>query len=63
VTNALPVKSVAETDRLCEIETGPVVLTPPPGSAAPRMVSTELFKSMTGVEITHVPYKGSAARR
>jgi tripartite-type tricarboxylate transporter receptor subunit TctC len=32
--------------------------TPGLGSTAP--VATELFKSMTGVEMTHVPYKGSA---
>ena len=31
-----------------------------PGLGSTAHVSTELFKSMTGVEMTHVPYKGSA---
>src|SRR5665213_684638 len=30
------------------------------GSGSPGHLSGELFKSMTGVDITHVPYKGSA---
>jgi len=31
-----------------------------PGLGSTAHVSCELFKSMTGIEITHVPYKGSA---
>ena len=31
-----------------------------PGLGSTAHVSTELFKSMTGVDMTHVPYKGSA---
>src|SRR5450631_4530782 len=30
------------------------------GSGSPGHLSGELFKSMTGVELTHIPYKGSA---
>jgi tripartite-type tricarboxylate transporter receptor subunit TctC len=59
VTNALPVKSVAEL--IAYAKSRPRELfygTPGLGSTA--HVSTELFKSMTGVEMTHVPYKGSA---
>jgi tripartite-type tricarboxylate transporter receptor subunit TctC len=59
VTNSLPVKSVAELIAYAKSKPGQLFYgTPGLGSTA--HVSTELFKSMTGVEITHVPYKGSA---
>lgn len=59
VTNALPVKSVAELIAYAKSKQGELFYgTPGLGSTA--HVSTELFKSMTGVEMTHVPYKGSA---
>jgi tripartite-type tricarboxylate transporter receptor subunit TctC len=59
VTNALPVKSVAELIAYAKAKPGELFYgTPGLGSTA--HVSTELFKSMTGVEMTHVPYKGSA---
>jgi tripartite-type tricarboxylate transporter receptor subunit TctC len=59
VTNALPVKSVAEFIVYAKSKPGELFYgTPGLGSTA--HVSTELFKSMTGVEMTHVPYKGSA---
>jgi tripartite-type tricarboxylate transporter receptor subunit TctC len=59
VTNALPVKSVAELIAYAKSRPGELFYgTPGLGSTA--HVSCELFKSMTGVEITHVPYKGSA---
>src|SRR3954471_6967487 len=59
VTNALPVKSVAELIAYAKSKPGELFYgTPGLGSTA--HVSTELFKSMTGVEITHVTYKGSA---
>ena len=59
VTNALPVKSVAELIAYAKSKPGELFYgTPGLGSTA--HVSTELFKSMTGVEMTHVPYKGSA---
>src|SRR3979411_1788404 len=59
VTNALPVKSVAELiayakSRPCELFYGT------PGLGSTAHVSCELFKSMPGIEITHVTYKGSA---
>ena len=59
VTNSLPVKSVAEL--IAYAKSHPAELfygTPGLGSTA--HVSTELFKSMAGVQMTHVPYKGSA---
>ena len=59
VTNSLPVKSVAELIAYARAKPGELFYgTPGLGSTA--HVSTELFKSMTGVEMTHVPYKGSA---
>lgn len=59
VTNSLPVKSVAELIAYAKAKPGELFYgTPGLGSTA--HVSTELFKSMTGVEMTHVPYKGSA---
>ena len=59
VTNSLPVKSVAELIAFAKAKPGELFYgTPGLGSTA--HVSTELFKSMTGIEMTHVPYKGSA---
>src|SRR5258707_14997442 len=59
VTDSLPVKSVAEFIAYAKSKPGELFYgTPGLGSTA--HVSTELFKSMTGVDITHVTYKGSA---
>ena len=59
VTNTLPVKSVAELIAYAKSKPGELFYgTPGLGSTA--HVSTELFKLMTGVDMTHVPYKGSA---
>src|SRR5258707_4070091 len=59
VTNALPVKSVAELIAYAKARPGQLFYgTPGLGSTA--HVSTELFKSMTGLDITHVTYKVSA---
>lgn len=59
VTNALPVKSVAEFIQLAKAKPDEYFYgTPGLGSTA--HLSTELFKSMTGVKLIHVPYKGSA---
>jgi tripartite-type tricarboxylate transporter receptor subunit TctC len=32
------------------------------GSGTPHHLGTELFKTMAGVDMVHVPYKGSAQR-
>jgi tripartite-type tricarboxylate transporter receptor subunit TctC len=59
VTNALPAKSVAEFIELAKAKPDEYFYgTPGLGSTA--HLSTELFKSMTGVKLIHVPYKGSA---
>lgn len=59
VTNSLPAKSVQEFIALSKSKSDEYFYgTPGLGSTA--HLSTELFKSMTGVKLTHVPYKGSA---
>lgn len=59
VTNSLPVKSVKELIDYAKAKPRELFYgTPGLGSTA--HLSTELFKSMTGVQMTHVPYKGSA---
>jgi hypothetical protein len=59
VANSLPVKSVAELIAYAKSKPGELFYgTPGLGSTA--HLSTELFKSMTGVDMTHVTYKGSA---
>ena len=59
VTNSLEAKSVAELIALAKAKPNELFYgTPGIGSTA--HLSTELFKSMTGVQMTHVPYKGSA---
>ena len=59
VTNSLEAKSVAELVALAKSKPNELFYgTPGIGSTA--HLSTELFKSMTGVQMTHVPYKGSA---
>ena len=59
VTNSLEAKSVAELIALAKSKPdGLLYGTPGIGSTA--HLSTELFKSMAGIQMTHVPYKGSA---
>jgi tripartite-type tricarboxylate transporter receptor subunit TctC len=57
VNKDLPVKSVAELvtyakDHPVNYGSG--------GAGSPHHLYAELFKSLTGIEMTHVPYKGSA---
>ena len=57
VTNDLPVKSVAEL--ITYLKANPNKLSfGSPGIGSSVHVSGELFKSMTGTSMTHVPYKG-----
>lgn len=59
VNPEVPAKSVAEFIALAKTKPGQYFYgTPGLGSTA--HLATELFKSMTGVDIVHVPYKGSA---
>ncbi len=59
VNNALPVKNVKEL--IAHAKSNPGKLSyGSPGLGSTAHLSMELFKSMTGTEMTHVPYKGSA---
>jgi tripartite-type tricarboxylate transporter receptor subunit TctC len=59
VNNALPVKSVKEF--IAYIKANPGKLSyGSPGAGSTAHLSMELFKSMTGADIVHIPYKGSA---
>ena len=59
VNNALPVKSVKEF--IAYARANPAKLSyGSPGNGSTAHLSMELFKSMTGSNLVHVPYKGSA---
>lgn len=59
VNNALPVKSVKELIAYAKANPGKLSYGSP-GLGSTAHLSMELFKSMTGTQMTHVPYKGSA---
>lgn len=59
VTPSLPVTTVEEFIKLAKAKPGTLFYSTP-GLGSTAHVATELFKSMTGVDIVHVPYKGSA---
>jgi len=54
---SLPVKSINELVALARTKPGTLNY-PSAGSGTMSFVSTELFKSMAGIDIMHVPYKG-----
>jgi tripartite-type tricarboxylate transporter receptor subunit TctC len=56
---SVPVKNVKELIALAKSKPGALNYASAGNGTAPHM-SGELFKLMTGVEMTHVPYKGSA---
>jgi tripartite-type tricarboxylate transporter receptor subunit TctC len=59
VNPSLPIELV--TDLISYARTHPGALTYGSGGAgSPHQLFAEMFKSMTGIEMTHVPYKGSA---
>jgi tripartite-type tricarboxylate transporter receptor subunit TctC len=58
VSSELPVKSVAELIAYGKAHPGQLSFASSGNGGAPHF-SGELFKSMTGLDITHVPYKGS----
>jgi len=57
VNPSLPVKSVAELIALAKSKPGELSYASG-GMGAPHHIYMELFKSMTGVDIKHVPYRG-----
>jgi len=58
VTNSLPVKTVAELIAYCKANPGKLNMASS-GSGTSVHLSGELFKSMTGCDMVHVPYKGA----
>ena len=59
VNNALPVKSVKELIAYAKANPGKLTFGSP-GDGATAHLSMELFKTLTGTNMVHVPYKGSA---
>lgn len=59
VNNDLPVKSVAELIALAKKQNGALNIASQ-GSGTVSHLEAELLKSMAGVDMTHVPYRGSA---
>jgi tripartite-type tricarboxylate transporter receptor subunit TctC len=59
VTPSLPVNSVADLIKLAKDKPGQLNFASS-GSGTSIHLSGELFKAMAGVDMTHVPYKGSA---
>jgi tripartite-type tricarboxylate transporter receptor subunit TctC len=59
VNPAMPAKSMQELIALAKAKPGELTFASPGTGSSPHL-SGELFKTMTGVNITHVPYKGAA---
>jgi tripartite-type tricarboxylate transporter receptor subunit TctC len=60
VKPALPVKSVAELIRYGNANPGKLSYSTPGAGTPPHMIG-EMFKQRTGLDITHVPYKGGGS--
>lgn len=59
VNNALPIKSVKDLIAYAKANPGKLSYGSP-GNGSTAHLSMELFKSMTGTNLVHIPYKGSA---
>lgn len=60
VQNGLPVKSVQELASYAKTQPGKLTFGSA-GSGTPQHMAGELFNSMAGIRIVHVPYKGTPA--
>src|SRR5713101_3237729 len=60
VSNDVPVKTVQEFIDYCKANPGKVAYASS-GNGTSVHMSAELFKAMTRIEMTHVPYRGSSA--
>jgi tripartite-type tricarboxylate transporter receptor subunit TctC len=58
VTPSLPVQSVSDLIKVAKDRPGQLAFASA-GPGTPHHLFPELFKSMTGIEMTHVPYRGS----
>jgi tripartite-type tricarboxylate transporter receptor subunit TctC len=56
---SMPVKTVRDLVALAKTRPGQLTFSSP-GSGTPNHLSGEMFKMLTGVDMQHVPYKGSA---
>jgi tripartite-type tricarboxylate transporter receptor subunit TctC len=59
VNPSVPIKTVPEFIAHAKSNPGKLNMASP-GNGTPQHVSGELFKMMTGIKMTHVPYRGSA---
>jgi tripartite-type tricarboxylate transporter receptor subunit TctC len=59
VNSSVPVKSIKELIAMAKSKPGEINYASA-GSGSTQHLSGELFKTMAGVDITHIPYKGSA---
>ena len=59
VNNSLPAKDVREFIAYAKANPGKLNYGSP-GNGSTAHLSMELFKSMTGIQMVHIPYKGSA---
>lgn len=55
---SVPVKTMADLIAYAKANPGKLNYASP-GNGSPSHLATEIFKSMAGIQITHVPYKGS----
>ena len=60
INPSLPAATVKDLVALAKSKPGQLTIGSS-GSGTPAQMSGELFKAATGIDITHVPYKGSAA--
>ncbi|QNP58446.1 Bug family tripartite tricarboxylate transporter substrate binding protein [Paenacidovorax monticola] len=60
VSNSVPAKSVQDLVALAKKEPGRINYASS-GAGSTQHIAAEIFKDAAGVDITHVPYKGSAA--
>jgi tripartite-type tricarboxylate transporter receptor subunit TctC len=58
VNNNLPVRSITELIAYAKANPGKLSFGSP-GTGTPHHLGTEMFKTMAGVDMVHVPYKGS----
>jgi tripartite-type tricarboxylate transporter receptor subunit TctC len=59
VNASVPAKNIAELVALCKSTPGGLSYGSA-GNGSPQHLGAEMFKAMTGANLTHVPYKGSA---
>jgi tripartite-type tricarboxylate transporter receptor subunit TctC len=59
VNNVVPARSVEELDALAKAQPGALTFASNGNGGGPHMAG-ELFKSVAGIDIRHIPYKGGA---